>query len=397
MLAQFIYTETNAPGPYRKETGFKFKCVNIPDFASAGGLLENQLQALKPILERGAAEFVSYKPVEVDPFMPDEKFAALAKDYVYRQISQTAYVFGQLFTSGENNGRPNNPFHQGLVFEESNLTPLIETLNSTVKNVFPRPADLSYWDGWQYPRGEIEVNAVELSQEFCAPKLSPQELSVQHHSAFDLDPLTAEDVLARYATSLYFDQDLMLPASARPFARHLMSIASHAIPQRLAWRIGFTTLGVPKQDPTFKAHVPTIGVAPTDIPFVAQRIPKTWARAVAYAYQNGFDIDFNQMVDTVGGFFKFNSTHIEIGQRFFGPLSIGLLAFLMVDEDYLQDQSLVHDVLGALLELSMPASIKSREARIGLDNLLASSGPMFTEAELGIKFIDVLHRIPVGA
>lgn len=398
MIAQFVYGETDAPGPYRREGGFKFKCVNIPRFDSTSGDLATRINQIKPTLDKGNVEFSSYRAVEFDTFMSDQLFLALPKDYVFRQTSPSEFVFGRLFTSGDSHGRPQTPFHQGIVFTTQDLPNLLQELNLNSGTIRPRPIDLAFWKGWQNPRGELEVNKVELNpEEFCFPVLTDAQLSGEQHVAFDNHKESVADILNRVATSLYAGQNMLLPNTTHNYFPQVFSIATHMLPQAFAWILGFTTLGVPKDNSSFQPSAPILGVTTVGTNFSVAQDIAIWSDAICFAYENEFDSQLMQMVDQVSDLFKFSQNGPSNPAKYRPTLSTALIAFLLLNSVFVDDEDLIDRAVKAIGILGLPSAYRSAESREQFKTLITDPSIALSLSGERATLLERFRTLPVSS
>ena len=398
MIAQYVYTETDAPGPYKKEGGFKYKCVNLPFFEDSPLDRQTRINNLRPLLEVGSGEFFAYRAVDFDPFISADKFAELPKDYIYLETVAKRFIFGRLATSGTNHGRPRTPFHQGIVLEQSDLNTLMSEFNANSGGIRPRPIDMAFWSGWANPRGEVEVNAIELDEgDFCIPNQDAMELSATQNDAYIKNPQLIRDCLNRFASAIYHNQNILLPPSAKEDFPQIMSIATHMVPQGLGWLLGFTTLGAPKLPKNFEPSAPAVGISEKETDFVANHFVQLWTDVILYAYDNGFDISLAQSVDRLASMFRFQQGGTEPDKKLQSVLTLPLLAFVLTDADFADNDDLVNRCVAGIGGLGLPSGFRSNDAQKEFINWIQSAEIALNNAHGRGATVDQLSNLAVLA
>jgi predicted molibdopterin-dependent oxidoreductase YjgC len=163
MFVSFAYTECVSPGPFKKESGFKFKSVVQNAVGqSSSSISDSELQIL---LDKASGAFLPYRAPEIDPFMTREQFNALDKQFSIQRLDESHTMFTRMFTSGVSNGRPGNPFHQGFVFSKSKILAIVRSTADMADLEFARPVDFNDWADWLNPKGDAELEASELEQD----------------------------------------------------------------------------------------------------------------------------------------------------------------------------------------------------------------------------------------
>jgi len=67
MFVSFTYTECVSPGPFKKESGFKFKSV-VENTLGPASVSVSELEIQK-LLDKASGAFLPYRAPEIGPFM----------------------------------------------------------------------------------------------------------------------------------------------------------------------------------------------------------------------------------------------------------------------------------------------------------------------------------------
>ncbi len=238
MFAPFIYTECISAGPFKRESGFKFKSVEEVE-------LSGELTPV-PLLEQrmnmASAAFLPYKAPAIDSFMKPEEFVALEKQWSVQELSPGAFMFARLFTSGVSNGRPDNPFHQGFVFDFSDIAAIVTSTGELSGLSYARPADFAGWADWLNPRGDAELEAAELEPH--NPPLPSFDSSVWSRMAeqiFEFDEDDALQVLSGFEAAMLEGGNLGIDAGTVDDLLNWVSFLTHLIPVHAGWTMQFTS------------------------------------------------------------------------------------------------------------------------------------------------------------
>ena len=240
MFVSFAYTECVSPGPFKKESGFKFK--SVVQNSVAQGLPPIADENLQNLLDKASGAFLPYRAPEVDPFMTKEQFNALEKQWSLQRLDETHSMFTRMFTSGVSNGRPGNPFHQGFVFSKSSTMSIIKSTADMSALEYARPVDFSGWADWLNPKGDAELEASELEQD--NPPLPGKDDNSWKLSIENLFKAQAQAVLALFSE---FEASLRESRTSKVFSTSTedfltkVSLLTHLIPLLPAWRMEFST------------------------------------------------------------------------------------------------------------------------------------------------------------
>jgi hypothetical protein len=180
VIATFIYTECQAPGPFKTEPGFKVKDLKV--WKSQSNKIyhesvrdENRFE-LEQLVMEAVGSLPNFEPPSMSPFITTTDFLALEKQWLYYLLPSGRYLFARMSTSGLTHGRRGNPFHMGIIFDKDDLSPILEfwRKSSSQEQIFS-PADLYTWSGWQDPRTSEDVEEATLSEgSFPMPALLPK-------------------------------------------------------------------------------------------------------------------------------------------------------------------------------------------------------------------------------
>ena len=398
MIIQFVYGETDKPGPFKVEGGFKFKCAVIPNAFGVG--VENQaavIQASAPKLDSILPEFASYKAPNVGVFMSDAEFAALPKEYVFTANGRGTYAFGRLFTCGVNHGRPNTPFHQGFILDDADRGKLLAELKRTNAGVALRPIDFAFANVWVNPRGEDEVNAVEIDgSSFPYPNLREADLSHIHHQAFDSssEPIS---VVEAFGQAIFDNKTFKFPQSLAAHFPNWVSLLTHSIPNPLAWRTLFSSIAeIPSQLPGSNALFTIVtGAGSTS---ATKSSVKTWAEVVRHAFDGGLDTELFAGVDAMSKLFYGAHQNDSPEQVLRSGLSPLLLAYLFMEQalfDEGEQEQLADNIVDALFEIGLPVAFKSESSREQIGEWMDQGDRLVNSATRGDLFLGKLLDLQV--
>ena len=396
MIFQFLNTETDAPGPFTQVRGSKFKCVVVPTDSIVGSPdISAAILASEPLLISVMPEFASYKAPTFDAFIKDDDYARVPRDWVFSHNSSKVTSFARLFTSGMNHGRPANPFHQGFICTEDDVKPLIARANQVVPGVRPRPADFAFSDEWLDARGESQVNAAEIGPNFPYPKLSSSELSIRQHFAFDSSE-TSSAILYQFAQALYQGGDFTLPSADHDLFMNWVSLLTHLVPQRMAWRIFFNSLGGGPARSAESLGLPRIDLA-EGLP-VRQVSPAAaiWASLVKTIYENYEDETFLVELDeTISATepAKFGSevppSRISLSAVLFTSLRWQASTFGTSEIEY------ADKAIAAMNELGWPVAFSTSKQREAIVGTLGNPSSLLNQSSRGPEILELLKSLPV--
>jgi hypothetical protein len=395
MIIQFLYTETDAPGPFKVEGGYKFKVALVPsEFGGVAG--ESVPQALEPELNRVLPHFTSYKAPEVGVFMSADEFAKLPRDHVFISTTGKSYGFGLLGTCGVNHGRPGTPFHQGFVFEEDDYKELLRVINQKSPEVRPRPVDLAFVSGWLTARGEIEVNAATFgSDSFPFVTFRQADLSQIHHQAFDSssNPLA---IVRHFGQALFDSTDMRLPMDSKTFFSQWVSLLTHLVPQSTSWRMFYSSLDAFAQ--RSEPGIPTFSLGESLSQGKVSPEVEIWSRVIHRVYSSGLDTDFLPLLERVIRFFAFPVMNDVPSHKNRPLLTMALLAFLFMEEALFDESEpeLADDALDALISLGLPRRYRSAETKSEVQAILNSGDRLLHQTVQWEQVLEVLDALELS-
>jgi hypothetical protein len=240
MFVSFAYTECVSPGPFKKESGFKFKSV-VQNTLSQGKapVGDSELQLL---LDKASGVFLPYRAPEIDPFMTREQFHALDKQWSLQRLDESHTMFTRMFTSGVSNGRPGNPFHQGFVFSKSDTMAIIQSTADMTDMEFARPVDFSDWAEWLSPKGDAELEAATLEQDNPPlPGKDDKSWKISIENLFKTEPQTVLALLSEFESSLRESRACRVFSKGNENFLTKVSLLTHLVPLIPAWRMEYST------------------------------------------------------------------------------------------------------------------------------------------------------------
>lgn len=170
MIATFIYTECQSPGPFKSEPGFKIKDAKIWKTQDGkvfhGTVTDTNKADIENLIMEAVGTLPNFDPPNMSPFITMTDFLTLEKQWIYHQLPSGNVAFTRMSTSGLTHGRRGNPFHMGIVIDRDDFSSIFKfwRLHSSADQILS-PADLYTWSGWQDPRTSEDVEASFLSEE----------------------------------------------------------------------------------------------------------------------------------------------------------------------------------------------------------------------------------------
>lgn len=345
MIFEFTYTECTSPGPFKKETGFKVKSARV--YKVSGELGSPDLEAFDVEDDRGVVDqdtlgeiiansskieaatthLGGYNAPPIGPFSSPEEFASITKGFIYTLVrfpeGKWAWLLARLSTSGPANGRPGNPFHQGiLVLDKASKAALIRHAVHNSRLEDPRPIDLLTWNGWLNPRGDVQVDSSNLrSSDLPHPVNSAEDMSLEHSHHIAYQGEAALDVFSAAARSFMRGMPVPVPGVDSEEFRRWVSVLSHLIPSSVSWFCGFGS--------TWRGPAPTLQeVGLPQFYWTNERVPEDQdVEAWAYLASKTFEYDLDLLVyDRINQVDKsFNWTREEHMSYALMPLPLSLL------------------------------------------------------------------------
>lgn len=227
-----------SPGPFKNESGFKFKDVKQIDVGAR--FLDER--TLEHAVNKASAAFLQYVAPRIDSFMSLEEFLSLDKLWSVQEIDKGQFMFARLFTSGVSNGRPDNPFHQGFIYGLSDVQQIVKALGPISGLSFPRPADFVTWVDWLNPRGDEQLELAVL-EDFNPPlpDFDDAEWARRAESIFEVDPDESLQILSRFDESLRAHESCGIPSANQNEFLEWVSFVQHLLPLSSAWSLQFSS------------------------------------------------------------------------------------------------------------------------------------------------------------
>lgn len=360
MFTSFIYTECISPGPFKKESGFKFKSVESHSAEDA--------LAQEDVLNRAASKFPNFTAPKIDSFMKPEDFLKLDKSWSYQDVGDGKYMFCRQFTSGVSNGRPDNPFHQGFLISSNQFALAVENAETLAEFAFARPADFFTWADWQNPRGDAQLEEAELEADNPPiPSLSSAAWLRTMQRLLEDDPEVSGLNLRSFEEALASSSPAKFAAKNSENFLEWVSFTTHLIPLQQAWRSQFLS----HVQVTF-SHKP--GSAPSFIfaePEQARMTDGHWANLASFIVESGTHESIDRQIGKLSGALEFADNALA---NCLGMLPLACLFLnreVIAPEDF---EILVQLTNAALAEYPSHATWRSSQAMSTTLDLLESSG-----------------------
>lgn len=259
LLAQFIYTECQAPGPFAAQPGFKIKSAS--DAAGSANVAE-----LRPLLERAVQSVKSnYSPPTVDDMTSVAEFLALPRTLRLEELGDGSGVLFHLFTTGVSNGRPRNPFAHGLLFDTSAGSP--GAADAVSLGLVARPADLWAGEGWLTPRGDVEKEQTTVGP---IPRLSDRSpaLDSRREELYRMAPGLRAAVFAAvermYPSTGSSGPRILVVTDDPGVCAGWVSVVTRLMIPSVAWQFSFSTREDPVSPATQGGRYRIAGIAASD-------------------------------------------------------------------------------------------------------------------------------------
>lgn len=289
MFAAFIYTECMSPGPFKRESGFKFKSVQQvsldTDVASQASLEQR--------MNLASAAFLPYQAPTIDSFMKPDEFLALDKHWALQEVGPGTFMFSRLFTSGVSNGRPDNPFHQGFIYDFVDINSIVVSTGEMSGFKWPRPADFHSWADWCNPRGDSQLEAAALEDANPPmPSIDTTEWCARVEATFESDLDDSMQILSGFEMALKSGANLGIYAGDVDDFLNWVSLLSHLLPIKTAWTMQFSSgeaakhfSKVPARTSIYKSEAPVTRVETAD-----------WARLVKLIIEAGVHPEIEEVI-----------------------------------------------------------------------------------------------------
>lgn len=337
MFAAFIYTECISAGPFKRESGFKFKSVQEVELAGGsapGASLEQRMNA-------ASAAFLPYRAPTIDSFMKPEEFLALDKQWSVQELSPGNFMFTRLFTSGVSNGRPDNPFHQGFIWDFSDVEAIVESTGEMSGLAYPRPADFMSWADWQNPRGDGELEAAELEPHNPPmPSIDSASWARTAEQVFEADVDESIQVLSGFEAASRSGSNFGIDTGTVAEFMDWVSLLTHLIPVKTAWTTQFTSNEAAKH---FQKSPAKTAIYRSDS-YVTRIEASEWARLVGLIIQAGVYAEIEALIGELSMALSFDPNS---GSQ---SLAILPLACCFLDQE-LMDPTDLSTMLGSVAQL----------------------------------------------
>ncbi len=289
MFAAFIYTECISPGPFKRESGFKFKSVQQVPLESD----ELAAASLEQRLNLASAAFLPYKAPTVDAFMTPDEFLALDKQWSLQEVGPGTYMFSRLFTSGVSNGRPDNPFHQGFVYDFVDIRAIVHSTGQMSGFLNARPADFATWADWCNPRGDAQLESAVLEDDNPPmPSLDSREWCSKAEATFEEDLDDSMQILSGFEAALRSGANFGIATEDSEDFLNWVSLLSHLIPVMAAWTMQYSSSDAAKQFAKVPART---SIFKSDSP-VARVEVSDWARLVKLVIEAGIHPELEDLI-----------------------------------------------------------------------------------------------------
>lgn len=370
MFASFIYTECISPGPFKRESGFKFKSVQeieLPDSQPSKDSLEQRMNL-------ASAAFLPFKAPSVDSFMTPDEFLALDKQWALQELGPGNFMFSRLFTSGVSNGRPDNPFHQGFIYDFSDVATIVSSTSDLTGLAYARPADFASWADWHNPRGDAELEAAELEQHNPPmPAIDSEDWNRAAERIFEADVDESLQIASGFEAAMRDGLNFGIDAGEVREFLDWVSFLTHLVPVNAGWSMQFTSNELAKH---FTKLPPRTSVYRADS-YVARRSVTDWASLVQVVIEAGIYSDVEAKVGELSDALLFDPNN---GLQ---SLSALPLACCFIDQDLMdqEDLKLMATLVASLLNDLVPPTHWRSEA---------SSQLLFAQLEQGKAAIRAL-------
>ena len=255
MIATFIYTECQKPGPFKAEPGFKIKDVKLwktgDDRIFHQKITSSNSADIEKLVMEAVGSLPSFEPPTMSPFITQADFLQLEKQWIYFRLASGYLLFARMSTSGFTHGRRGNPFHMGILFDNSSLQSMLKFWRkASQKRQLYVPGDLFTWTGWQDPRTAEDLEKAELtSDQFPMPALMQKTRFIedrnyinQHRSEIRTALVAIENSYNKHVPAEFGAED------SWNFMKQV-DIATLFLPTSLAWS---TNISSTASTPDFK-------------------------------------------------------------------------------------------------------------------------------------------------
>lgn len=364
MFAAFIYTECISAGPFKSESGFKFKSVQeaeIYDEATPSAQLEQRMNT-------ASAAFLPYKAPTIDSFMKPEEFLALDKQWSVQEIGPGNFMFTRLFTSGVSNGRPDNPFHQGFVYDFADIDLIVASTGEMSGLTYARPADFRSWTDWQNPRGDADLEAAELEPHNPPmPAIDSTTWARNAERTFEFDADESMQVLSGFEIAMRAGVNFGIDSGTVEEYLEWVSLLTHLIPLKTGWTTQFTTIESAKHF----ARIPAKTAIYRSESYVPRVDVTEWANLTKLVIEAGVFAEIDALIGQLSTALVFDPNS---GSQALAALP---LACCLIDQEQMDPTDLavmVGLVAQLLQQLEAPTHWQSAAASEGIFSQLEKQG-----------------------
>lgn len=301
MFVNFLYTECNSAGPFKKEPGFKFKSVAFHPSPSEGlsvvGSIEAKLDAI-------TGSFLPFEAPTISPFMSQQDFERLDKVWSLQETRAGNFVFTRQFTSGVSHGRPDNPFHQGFIFTTDDIDWIVRSTEELSGMEFARPADFTSWGDWLTPRGDDQLEAASFDQgNPPLPGINSvewgQRIEELHFS--DIDRSTS--IISGFETAIRQGSNFGVHADTDLEFLNWVSFLTHLLPLIKGWQTRFTSTNAGSNFPSAIDQICIYRQQELNV----SSTQSNWTRIVQLILESGLVIELDRAVGLVSRAYEFSS------------------------------------------------------------------------------------------
>lgn len=385
MFAAFIYTECISPGPFKRESGFKFKSVQEVELNGA----TSTPTALEQVVNMASAAFLPYKAPAIDSFMKPTEFLALEKQWSVQELGPGTFMLARLFTSGVSNGRPDNPFHQGFVYEYSDIEAIVSSTAEMSGLPFPRPADFVSWADWLNPRGDIELEAAELEPHNPPmPAIDGATWCRDAERIFEADVDESMQILSGFETAMMQGSNLGIASTSVEEFTDLVSFLTHLVPLHAGWTMQFTSVEAAKH---FSKVPPRTNIYRID-GYAPRIATSSWAELVKLVVEAGIYSEIENLIGELSLSLVFDPNN---GSQSLAALP---LACCFIDSSLMDESDLTRLgplVANLLSQLASPTHWRNEQQANKLFSLLEQPGTVLRSLPNGDQIYGRLNSLAV--
>lgn len=381
MFVSFTYTECVSPGPFKKESGFKFKSVVQNKLGSASDAASESM--LQTLLDKASGSFLPYRAPEIDPFMTREQFNSLDKQWSLQRLDESHTMFTRMFTSGVSNGRPGNPFHQGFVFSKSDTLAIVRSTADMADLEFARPVDFNDWADWLGPKGDAELEASELEQDNPPlPGKDDNAWKLSMESLLKADPQGVLALLSEFESSLRESRTCRVFSNSTEDFLTKVSLVTHLIPLLPSWRMEYST------GQLSSAKAPSLQMVDSE----STNPPGAWAELAFELLNKGQIQNINQSIGQVTSVLAFAEDK-SVSWLAALPLAVAMIPAQSLDSELGAKLASASDLL--LTGLPVPVSWSDAAASDALLDLLSSPNQLLRQFSRSEAIYRKLSGLPV--